>query len=160
MTRARRTYADKRDQMADRVVAPPTPSDVPDGFLPAFLMITSGGVFNAHWALFVPSQADPSCGKRVHATGDKRNGFVAEALHDFDLGELQGTRKFVFLSWIHQEYLFLPHSRRGERTDSAQDKLENVAFQVSAPGPSIVCLAFLFSISAPLTILLTGTRSA
>jgi hypothetical protein len=124
-------------QMSDRSIATAMPANVPDGFAPVFLVVTSGGAFNAHWSLYVPCHQEPARGKRMHATGDKRNGFVGEVAPDFDFEELQGARKFVFLSWVHRQY-----SRCTvcgiDTTNVSLDELQAIAGTIPAPGPSIV----------------------
>jgi hypothetical protein len=127
-------------QMSDRSIAAAMPANVPDGFSPVFLVVTSGGAFNAHWSLYVPCHQEPTRGKRLHATGDKRNGFVVEVVLDFDVEELQGARKFVFLSWIHQQYVRCTLCGI-DTMDVSVDELQTMADTVPAPGPSIVCLS-------------------
>jgi hypothetical protein len=120
---------------------PPIPADVPHGFRPAFLMITTGGAFNAHWAFLFPRLHDVAHGKRVHAAGDKRSGFEVEVLRDFDLVESDEAKKFIFLSWIHEQYIC--DAATGTIINDlnlAEDELEKVALGVPAPGPSIVRL--------------------
>jgi hypothetical protein len=120
---------------------PHIPADVPYGFRPAFLMITAGGAFNAHWAFLFPRLRDVAHGKRVHAIGDKRSGFEVEVLRDFDLTESDDAKKYVFLSWIHEQYM--SDAVTGTIINDpnlAEDKLEKVALGVPAPGPSIVRL--------------------
>jgi hypothetical protein len=129
-------------QMSDRSIATAMPVNVPDGFSPVFLVITSGGAFNAHWSLYVPCLREPARGKRLHATGDKRNGFVVEVAPDFDVKELQGARKFVFLSWIHRQYVRCTQCGFGICTmEVSGDELEAIAGTVPAPGPSVVCVS-------------------
>lgn len=69
----------------DQVEAPPLPESVTSTSTRIlYVHVYPSPLFAAHWSFFLPSSADSFIGDRLHATGDRLNGFQYEYIKDYN----------------------------------------------------------------------------
>lgn len=120
---------------------------------PVYVLIPPSPLFSAHWSLFIPDSEDSSCGRRIHVSGDRFNGFKLEMIRGYDVSLHRGlnlSRRFRIGNVSQPECGTFNGPSRGP--DDAQkdedegggyvdnhatDELESVCLEVEAPGPSL-----------------------
>ncbi|GJE86816.1 hypothetical protein PsYK624_028990 [Phanerochaete sordida] len=111
----------------------------PTGTRPLKLIVTHSRLFRAHWALFVPHAGSETVGTKIHVTGTLAEGFAHEFQRDFDLeSDAKGCGIFLLGSvddGVVADLRGEPVSAQG--TSSASNRLEEIALDVPAPGPSL-----------------------
>lgn len=96
-------------------------------------------LFHAHWALFVPDQADPQRGTVINIRGDPLNGFDHEIQRDYVPSEDPDKPPFMTkLGSLEDTLVVRPHRSLEAGKDAvAYTDLERLALSIPAPGPSL-----------------------
>ncbi|KAH7150466.1 hypothetical protein B0J13DRAFT_550219 [Dactylonectria estremocensis] len=104
------------------------------------IIVYTSRLFPAHWALWIPSQADAGIGKRVHATGDARVGFEVVFDRNYDIEHTGRQHQLVPLANVLEAFIDEASCTVGPLSSECRpcDKIEEVALRVPAPGPSLV----------------------
>ncbi|KAI0912565.1 hypothetical protein F4823DRAFT_178302 [Ustulina deusta] len=104
-----------------------------------YLIIYKSPLFPAHWALWVPSEADPTIGKRIHAEGDAATGFRLSFDRNYDITQESRKHETLALAEVGAG-LVLDTPGDGVNSVDAEprDAVEIVAANVPPPGPSLV----------------------
>ncbi|KAI1122981.1 hypothetical protein F5Y10DRAFT_252791 [Nemania abortiva] len=104
-----------------------------------YLIVYKSPLFPAHWALWVPSEADPNIGKRIHAEGDAATGFRLSFDRNYDI--IHESRKLEVLTLAEVAAGHVADTP-GDGVNSVdtepRDAVETVAAKVPTPGPSLV----------------------
>ncbi|KAJ8119859.1 hypothetical protein O1611_g10516 [Lasiodiplodia mahajangana] len=99
-------------------------------------------LFPAHWAMWVPSEADPHIGKRIHAEGDAATGFRLSFDRNYDIRLESRRYTTVTLAKVRADYVA---DTPGDGVNSAdtepRDAVETVAAKIPPPGRSLVSAA-------------------
>lgn len=127
---------------------------------PLYVVIPPSALFAAHWSFFIPEllpfdpitkrHEEAKLGRRIHATGDRLNGFKLEIIRNYDISKHRsvGTRRFA-IGLLPSKYLQsvrIPASE-GLRKDDDEgggyvdneptDDFEKLCVEVETPGPSL-----------------------
>ncbi|KAK0610659.1 hypothetical protein B0T17DRAFT_545193 [Bombardia bombarda] len=107
-----------------------------------YLIIYKSPIFPAHWALWIPSQNDPTIGKIINADGDAKYGFELAIERNYDTDQIGRTHRIVQLGQVEDNAVDDDDGCvKGELTSTdchPRDAVERVAMGVPAPGPSLV----------------------
>ncbi|KAI0400727.1 hypothetical protein F4802DRAFT_619611 [Xylaria palmicola] len=107
---------------------------------PVHLIVYNSPLFPAHWALWVPSQANADKGKRIHVEGDAATGFTLSFDRHYDV--TQEPRRHAVLLVDEVDPGHVVDDAPGDGSDrEPRDALETVAAGVPPPGPSLVSAA-------------------
>ncbi|EFQ99622.1 hypothetical protein MGYG_02635 [Nannizzia gypsea CBS 118893] len=101
------------------------------------LIIYNRSLFKAHWAIYVPSLAEPGVGKKIHVYGDVLNGFTLQFLRNYALKSETLAHQEVLIQQVKDEFVL--DGPGGEECSDilASDRIEEVALSVAAPWPSL-----------------------
>lgn len=108
-----------------------------------FLIVYKSPLFPAHWSLWIPSLADPNIGKRIHVTGDVYSGFEHEFVRNYNLENDTRTQVSIMLGEVDDKHVVddedSPDLKNDdeERDQTPRDRIEEIALEVPAPGPSM-----------------------
>ena len=104
-----------------------------------FLIIYHLPLFPAHWALYVPSEEDKDIGKLIQVDGDALKGFEIEFERNHDLCESNRSRKVIALPIVSGRFVTdVKKDGSFSRDQIPYDKIEEIAWSIPAPGPSLV----------------------
>ncbi|KAI0973578.1 hypothetical protein F4678DRAFT_425193 [Xylaria arbuscula] len=104
-----------------------------------YLIIYKSPLFPAHWALWVPSEANPNIGKRIHAEGDAATGFRLSFDRNYDITQDPRKYEILALAEIERDLLLDTPGDGANRVDAEpRDAVETVAAKVPPPGPSLI----------------------
>ncbi|KAG8690374.1 hypothetical protein FRC11_012060 [Ceratobasidium sp. 423] len=99
-----------------------------------YILIFHSPIFPAHWALWIPSLAQPKIGKIINAVGDPSSGFVREIERQFNLADVSGSTSTVLLSdRVEAKYILDSDSSDSEPVD----EVEKVAHGIPPPQKSL-----------------------
>jgi hypothetical protein len=128
-----------------------------------YVVIPPSALFAAHWSFFIPDTLgyDPVTkryeeskqGRRIHATGDRLNGFKLEIVRDYDVAKHRsvGTRRFA-VGLIPHKHLHPLRTRASEHAKASRkdedegggyvdneplDAFEKTCTEAEMPGPSL-----------------------
>ena len=102
------------------------------------LIVYGGGLFDAHWALFIPTTANHQVGKLIHAVGDARNGFTLEFSRNYDLSHTTRKLEVLPLTTVDSKYIVdTPGDGTRQKDTNPVDIIEKKASDVAVPGPSL-----------------------
>lgn len=106
---------------------------------PVYLTVYNSPLVPAHWALWVPRASPSNVRKRIHATGDARNGFTVAFERNYDIDATSRTYQLLALVQVLNHYA-VDVTGDGSCTpdQTAHDYLEQVAFRIPAPGAKLV----------------------
>ncbi|KAF3483798.1 uncharacterized protein GIQ15_03122 [Arthroderma uncinatum] len=101
------------------------------------LIVYNRSLFKAHWAIYIPSLADPGIGKKIHVQGDVLNGFTLQFMRNYCLNSEPLTHQEVPIGRVADE--FVVDGPGGDEVPDVTptDRIEEVALSVAAPGPSM-----------------------
>ncbi|KAM7219905.1 hypothetical protein V8F06_004760 [Rhypophila decipiens] len=109
-----------------------------------YLLIYNSPLFPAHWAIWIPSEAKSTTGKLIHARGDARSGFDVTVDRNYDISQTGRKHEIIPLARVDDSNVVdspsdAPRTREtgSAGTFSPQDKVEQIALRVPAPGPSL-----------------------
>lgn len=115
-----------------------------------YLLIYPSRPFAAHWSLFLPykSPSSPSStkiGKRIHATGDRLNGFTLEIVRNYDRAADLRTPSLHSVGRVLSSHVsdydeddVYGGKRKEETVDYIpRNELEAACLAIKAPGPSM-----------------------
>ncbi|KAG8162714.1 hypothetical protein KVR01_007192 [Diaporthe batatas] len=132
----RSIMADTQDHNCESTSsAPAIDAGTVDIFLLCYL---PSPLFHAHWAVFVPDQARPTCGTVVNVRGDPLNGFA----HEFERGYIpsedpEKPPKVLNLGAIAKNLIEFERPVPDGKDATACNQLERLALSVDAPGRSL-----------------------
>lgn len=105
-----------------------------------FLIVYKSPLFPAYWSIWIPSVANRNIGKRIHVTGDVHSGFEHEFVRNYDLRSDTRTHFVILIGEVEDKYVAdddMDLRDGGERDKSPRDRIEEVALEIPAPGPSM-----------------------
>ncbi|KAI0534870.1 hypothetical protein GGR58DRAFT_480990 [Xylaria digitata] len=103
------------------------------------LIVYKSPLFPAHWALWVPSEADPNIGKRIHAEGNAAAGFRLSFNRNYDVTTESRRYETLVVAKVGAGLLIdTPGDEMNSVDAEPQDMVEKVAAKVPTPGPSLV----------------------
>ncbi|KAH6707685.1 hypothetical protein BKA61DRAFT_132500 [Leptodontidium sp. MPI-SDFR-AT-0119] len=108
-----------------------------------YLIVYRSRMYPAHWAMWIPrndadTQAIGMVGKYINVQGDSREGFVHEITRSHDMAQSNRNKEVILLGWT-DEVNVVDNSGETETyfDTEAIDRLEEIALQILAPGPSL-----------------------
>jgi hypothetical protein len=109
-----------------------------------FLIVYKSPLFPAHWSLWIPSLSNPDIGERIHVTGDVHSGFEHEFVRNYNLTADTRTHVVILVGEVDNEYAIDDDADlkdevevAEERDKSPRDRIEEIALEIPAPGPSM-----------------------
>lgn len=100
------------------------------------LIVYSSPLFPAHWALFIPTAANPDVGKIIHATGDVLQGFEVEFKRGYNEADTKRRKEVIDLCTVDGAYVDDGPLQRS--TDKRPiDDIERKAAAIPTPGKSL-----------------------
>ncbi|KAK7683407.1 hypothetical protein QCA50_013670 [Cerrena zonata] len=103
-----------------------------------FLLVYRGALFNAHWAIWVPSATHNHVGTSIHVTGSLREGFVHEFKRNYNPKETGRSVEVLPLGHVRTDAIAdFPYFEDITFDITPIDQLEREALSVPAPGPSM-----------------------
>ncbi|TGJ79164.1 hypothetical protein E0Z10_g9601 [Xylaria hypoxylon] len=104
-----------------------------------YLIIYKSPLFPAHWALWIPSEADPNIGKRIHAEGDAATGFRLSFDRNYDIRQESRKHETLVVAKVGAGHLIdTPGNGVNSVDTEPMDAVETVAAKVLTPGTSLV----------------------
>ena len=95
-------------------------------------------MFPAHWALWIPSLADPAVGKVIHVVGDVRNGFEHEFKRNYKPSATTTKHEIIYVSKVASEHVVdVPGNGSRSVDTTAHDDIERAALALPAPPKSL-----------------------
>ncbi|KAI9059068.1 hypothetical protein FKP32DRAFT_1596724 [Trametes sanguinea] len=101
------------------------------------LVIYHSRLFKAHWSVLVPDRGTTTRGTRIHVTGSLSAGFEHEIIRGYDVEATGRTHSIIPLGTVTAEALRTIVSVDPEDTKTASNRLEEIALETPAPGPSL-----------------------
>ncbi|KAI0111285.1 hypothetical protein GGR51DRAFT_72408 [Nemania sp. FL0031] len=106
------------------------------------LIIYKSPFFPAHWAMWVPSEANQDIGKRIHIEGDVANGFKLSFNRNYNIKEDSRKKEVLRLAEVGADLIADTPGNGLDSVDTeSKDEVERVAADVPPPGPSLVSAA-------------------
>ena len=100
------------------------------------LIVYPSPLFPAHWALFVPTAANPDVGKIINTTGDVLHGFGLEFKRGYDLVATSSRKEVIDLCTVDAAHVNDgPLERRADKIPI--DNIERKAAAIPVPGKSL-----------------------
>jgi len=95
--------------------------------------------FKDHWAIFIPSTADPNFGTLIQVEGDVKNGFTHNIRRNYNTKATRRSIRQTVLAKVADKHVHAtPSSGAQVRNDTnPRDDIERVALTIPAPGPSM-----------------------
>lgn len=132
----RSIMADTQDHNCEST---PSTAAIDAGTVDIFLLCyLPSPLFHAHWAVFAPDQARPTCGTVLNVRGDPLNGFV----HEFERGYIpsedpEKPPKLLNLGAVAKCLVESEGAAPDGKDTTACNQLERLALSVDAPGRSL-----------------------
>lgn len=110
-----------------------------------YVLVYHEPLFAAHWSLWIPqidaSGREKHIGDRIHATGDRLNGFVYEYDRDYNIKEDDRHPSRFPIALVPEQHL---SAHDADTSDpSPVNDLDAACQKVPAPGPSLNKVAAL-----------------
>lgn len=117
------------------------PDQIPS-YRTLYILVYPSRPFAAHWSLFLPyaSSRGAKLGKRIHATGDRLNGFHLEIVRHYERGADSRTPGLYPIGRVPSSLVRDDDHSEGteEQVDcTPRDDFEKSCVAVEAPGPSM-----------------------
>lgn len=90
-----------------------------------------------NWALWAPSAADPGVGKLIQVEGNVHSGFTLDVQRGYNLATITSTHSVIPLGQLPDDAIVDAVSAEQKTSATPIDPLEQVAFSIPAPGPSL-----------------------
>ncbi|OSD01920.1 hypothetical protein PYCCODRAFT_1435917 [Trametes coccinea BRFM310] len=101
------------------------------------LVIYHSRLFKAHWSVLVPDRGTSTRGTRIHVSGSLSSGFEHEIIREYDVEATGRSHSIIPLGTITPGALQPTVSVEPHDTSTASNRLEEIALETPAPGPSL-----------------------